>query len=225
MTILCTICARTNSQGLKNKNFLKINGKNLIRHTLDLAIKANFFKHIAISVDKNKISLGKNNEKIIFIKRPTNLASNRAKKIDVIRHAVKFCENKNKIRYNYVCDLDVTSPLRNLKDIYESFKKFKKEKSLNLISVTESKKNPYFNLVEIKKKKVKPVKSKKKIFNRQQAPKTYDMNASIYIWKKDFLLKSYNLFNKRTSVYFMPPERSIDIDNSLDFKLVKFLLK
>ena len=51
------------------------------------------------------------------------------------------------------------------------------------------------------------------------------MNASIYLWKRDFLFKSYNLFNKKTSVYLMPAERSIDIDSNFDFKFVKFLLK
>ena len=45
------------------------------------------------------------------------------------------------------------------------------------------------------------------------------MNASIYLWKRDFLFKSYNLFNKKTSVYFMPPER---IDSIFDFKFVKY---
>ncbi len=225
MTILCTICARANSKGLKNKNFLKIKGKSLLRHTLDLAIKTKIFNQIAVTVDKNKIDLGKNKKKIIFIKRPKNLASDDAKKLDVIRHAVKTCEKKNKIKYKYIFDLDVTSPLRKLRDIHESFKKFKREKSLNLISVTKSKKNPYFNLIEIKNKRVKLVKNSNKIFNRQKAPKTYDMNASIYIWKKEYLFRSYNLFNKKTSVYVMPPERSIDIDNNLDFKLVKFLLK
>ena len=43
--------------------------------------------------------------------------------------------------------------------------------------------------------------------------------------EKRFLFKSYNLFNKKTSVYLMPAERSIDIDSNLDFKFVKFLLK
>ena len=49
------------------------------------------------------------------------------------------------------------------------------------------------------------------------------MNASIYIWKRRQLFKSYNLFNKKTSIYVMPPERSIDIDTDFDFKLVKYL--
>ena len=225
MSIICTICARSNSQGLKNKNFLKIQGKSLIRYSIDLAVKSNLFDIIAVSVDKTNIELGKNIKKIIFINRPKKLAGNNSKKLDAIRHAVKTCENKKKIKFKYVCDLDVSSPLRNYKDIKNSLNKFKREKSINLITATESKKNPYFNQIEIKNKKVKVVKQKYQIYNRQQAPVTYDMNASIYLWKRDFLFKSNNLFNKKTSVYFMPPERSIDIDSNFDFKLVKFLLK
>ena len=81
-------------------------------------------------------------------------------------------------------------------------------------------------MVEIKNNKVKLVISgKSTIHNRQKAPKTFDMNASIYIWKKKFLFKTYNLFNKKTSLYFMPPERSIDIDSIFDFKMVRYLLK
>ena len=122
--------------------------------------------------------------------------------------------------------MDVTSPLRNYKDIQKSFKKFKKNKSNNLISVTPSKKNPYFNMVEVKNKKVDLIKKTKKIIsNRQKAPKTFDMNASIYIWRKEYLFRSYNLFDKKTSIYVMPPERSIDIDTDFDFRLVKHLFK
>ena len=40
-------------------------------------------------------------------------------------------------------------------------------------------------------------KFKKFPIRRQDAPKTYDMNASIYIWKRNILLKSDNLFRKK----------------------------
>ena len=224
MNILCVICARTSSKGLKNKNFLKINRKGLIDHTINQALKSKIFNNIAVSVDKKKIKFGKNSKKIIFISRPKELAKHNSKKVDAIRHAVKFCEVKTKKNYDIIFDLDVTSPLRNYKDVINAFTKFKKENSNNLFSVTPSKKNPYFNIIEVKKKRVKLVKKVKKIIhNRQKAPKTYDMNASIYIWKKKYLFKTYNLFSKKTSIYIMPPERSIDIDSSFDFKLVKYL--
>ena len=60
---------------------------------------------------------------------------------------------------------------------------------------------------------------------RQDAPITYDMNASIYIWKRDYLINSNNLFSENTSLYIMPEERSIDIDNQLDWDIVEFLIK
>ena len=50
------------------------------------------------------------------------------------------------------------------------------------------------------------------------------MNASIYIWKRDFLLKSKNLHSKNTIIYEMPYERSIDIDTYQDLQYVKYLL-
>jgi CMP-N,N'-diacetyllegionaminic acid synthase len=226
MNSLCVICARTGSKGLKNKNFLKIKGKTLIEHTIKMALKSKIFKNIVISIDKQNINLKSFKSKVIFIERPKKLAQNNSKKIDAIRHAVKFCETKTKLYYDYIFDLDVTSPLRNYKDIRKSFKKFKKNKSNNLISVTPSKKNPYFNMVEVKNKKVDLIKKTKKIINnRQKAPKTFDMNASIYIWRKEYLFRSYNLFDKKTSIYVMPPERSIDIDTDFDFRLVKHLFK
>ena len=41
--ILCTICARKGSKGLKNKNLLKLLGKPLMYHTLDQAKKIRSF--------------------------------------------------------------------------------------------------------------------------------------------------------------------------------------
>ena len=49
------------------------------------------------------------------------------------------------------------------------------------------------------------------------------MNAAIYIWKRDVLVKNKSLFNKKTGIYLMPKNRSIDIDDELDYKIVKFL--
>ena len=68
-------------------------------------------------------------------------------------------------------------------------------------------------------------KFKKFPIRRQDAPKTYDMNASIYIWKRNILLKSDNLFRKKTSIYIMDFERSIDVDSKFDLSMIKNLIK
>ena len=51
------------------------------------------------------------------------------------------------------------------------------------------------------------------------------MNASIYIWRREALLKYDTVFTKKTSLYVMPEKRSIDIDTELDWKLVELLIE
>ena len=80
-------------------------------------------------------------------------------------------------------------------------------------------------MVYKKNNKFLKVKNSGIINSRQKSPLIYDMNASIYIWKRDTLIKKNNLFIKHNDIYEMPESRSIDIDNEFDFKLIKLLLK
>ena len=90
-----------------------------------------------------------------------------------------------------------------------------------------SRRSPYFNLIE-QDKDGNVYLSKtldKSIVRRQDAPKSYDLNASIYIWKRDIILNENKLFLENTGLYVMPEERSIDIDTELDYKFVEYLMK
>ena len=81
-------------------------------------------------------------------------------------------------------------------------------------------------MIEVKNKKISIVKKSDRnfpIMRRQDAPMVYDMNASIYIWKRSRLLKSSQLFSKNTNIYVMPQSRSIDIDNHFDLNLIKHI--
>ena len=228
MSILCTICFRAGSKGLKGKNFLKVKKKYLFCYTLDMAIKSKLFNQITVSTDSKKIinKIKSKYKNVFFIRRPKFLATDKANKMDVIRHALKFSEITYKTKYDFIFDLDATSALRNVNDLKRSFMLFKKKKSDNLFSVNESRKNPYFNIVERKGNLIKIVKKLKKYpTRRQEAPKTYDMNASIYIWRRKILLKSNKLFRKKTSMYIMDINRSIDVDSKFDLTIIKKLLK
>ena len=135
-------------------------------------------------------------------------------------------ESKFKTKFDVICDLDITSPLRINLDIINSYKKFIKKKYDILFSVCEAKKNPYFNMIEERKNEINLVKKlKKQILSRQKAPRVYEMNASIYFWKRDALINKRNLFGKNVGIHLMPRERSIDIDDYVDLFLVKKLIK
>ena len=223
---------RSGSQGVRNKNMKLINGKPLMYYTIKQAIKSKLFDNIVVSTDSKKIlAKAKSYGAEGWFMRPKRLASNTCSKIPVIKHALREAEKFYSKKFKYIIDLDVTSPLRSVEDIINAYKTLIKNKGDVLVSVTKSKKNPYFNMVEIIKKKVKNVKIvKKKIFRRQDAPITYDMNASIYIWNRNNLMHSKSVIlekatTSKTVFYEMPGIRSIDIDSKLDFEIVEFLLK
>tara|TARA_B100000780_G_C20947599_1_gene377991 strand:+ start:88 stop:792 length:705 start_codon:yes stop_codon:yes gene_type:complete len=230
MNILCTICARGGSKGVANKALRKINGKHLIEITIKQALSSKVFDEIVVSTDSKKIQniANKNGAKSWFL-RSKNLSNDYAPKIPSIRDALLKSEIKFKKKFDICIDLDVTSPLRNVKDIKDALKLFlKKKQTENLFSVSEARKNPYYNMVEIKNKKVSLIKKldKKNYFNRRQsAPKVFDMNASIYIWKRSRLIRSDKLFSRNTDIYIMPQSRSIDIDSYFDLNLIKYFFK
>ena len=224
--ILCTVCARGGSKGLPNKNLLEIGGKSLIGHTLTQAKLIENISCIIVSSDSKQIlEEGKVHGADILLQRDDMLASDKAGKIDAIIDSLIHAENQLNIDFDYIIDLDVTSPLRNISDIKNCLGFIKDRGFKNLITVTNAKKNPYFNQIEITNEGPRLIRSGQNIKSRQSAPKIYDMNASIYVWAKDFLLNEKTLFSKDTIVYDMPEERSIDIDNLLDYKFVKYIIE
>jgi CMP-N,N'-diacetyllegionaminic acid synthase len=228
MKVLCTICARGNSQGLKNKNILLFKNKPLISHSLLQAKKSKLYNKIVVSSDSYKIlKISSKFKPDYLIKRPKFLARPNTSKIKTVRHALLSAEKKFKIKFDYIVDLDVTSPIRDILDLKKSLKKILSEKNEILVSAVESRKNPYFNMIEFKKNKKLDLvkKSKERINSRQKAPKVYDMNASIYIWKRNSLLLKESLFFGKTSLYIMKNRNALDIDKFEDLKILRILNK
>jgi len=226
--ILCTICARGGSKGVKNKNIKLLHGKPLIAYTIAQARESGLFEHIVISTDSDEIAtVAMRYGAEVFFKRNVEMASDNAGKLDVIRDAFERSEEYYGEQFDYLIDLDATAPLRNISDITESFAQFLNDDNDNLITAMPSRRSPYFNLVEVdvSGKVALSKKLNSGIVRRQDAPKSYDMNASIYIWKRNIILNENTLFLEKTGLYVMPEERSIDIDTELDFEFVEFFMR
>jgi len=224
---ICTINMRGGSKGVPNKNLRLLNGKPLMAYSIEQALESQLFDHVVVSTDSNEIAnKAKSYGAEAWFLRPVELATDTAPKIPAIRHALLEAEIFFKKRYEYIVDLDATSPLRSVDDIINSFLQFINDRADILITACLSRKNPYFNMIE----KVDGEYKRVKILNpwvtrRQDAPTVYDINASIYIWKRDSLLTNDTLYTKNTSLYVMPEERSVDIDSKMDWQIVEYLME
>ncbi len=225
--ILCLICARGGSKGLKNKNIKSFCGKPLIYWTIKLAKSIKQIKDVYVSTDSKKIAQisERYGAKIPFI-RPKKLATSNSKEWESWRHAIKFFEKK-KVFYEALLILPVTSPLRSKDDVTKCIKKFYKErKKLDaVVAITDSSKNPYFNMVKKKKFTSLAINTKKQYFNRQETPKVYDLTTVAFLVKTSLIKTKNHLFKGKIKSIFVPKERSVDIDNLLDFKFAEFLKK
>lgn len=228
MNILCTILARGGSKGVKNKNIKLLLDKPLIHYSIEQAAASGLFTHITVNSDSDEIlSVASQNSSVEACRRPPELAFDTSAKLPAIMYAVSEMEKRHSIVYDAIVDLDCTSPLRDVEDIRNAFEQFIRNGNDNLITAMHSRRSPYFNMVKLNENGSAElvIKPQEAVVRRQDAPQCYDMNASIYIWKRSALFGSSSVFLGNTGLYIMPEERSIDIDAQIDFDFVEFMMR
>jgi CMP-N,N'-diacetyllegionaminic acid synthase len=230
LNILITICARGGSKRVKNKNIREVAGKPLMVYSIEQAKRWGKAKHIVCSTDSEEIAKVAKDNGIEVIIRPEELASDKAGKVDAIRHAFKESEKKHNEKYDVVVDIDATSPIRTIEDLDNCLKIFEEKKPEILFSVVEARRSPYFNMVEVDEEGKAHVSKKlnKPVLRTQDVPKVYDMNASIYFYSREFLLNPeyvYPLSSDNAAIYIMDEISAIDVDNEIDLKYLEFLIK
>ena len=226
MKILCTICARAGSKGVANKNLRLINNKPLIVYSIEQAIATKLFDQIVVSSDSKEIrDVALANGATFCVDRPAELATDTAPKLPAIKHCVENAEKKFG-QFEVIIDLDATAPLRESSDIIGALELLQSAQADNVITGTPAHRSPYFNLVETD---VNGIVSLSKppanvVARRQDSPQCFDMNASIYVWRRQALFANENLFTSNTRLFVMPRERSLDIDSQADFEMVEWMM-
>ncbi len=231
MKILITLCARGGSKGIPGKNIKPLAGKPLIDYSIAGArsfAQSNQAK-VTLSTDDDAIrKAAEKNGLYTEYRRPDVLASDTAGKIDTIKDLLLYEESLIGYKYDYILDLDLTSPLRTQNDIEEAFEMIKgNNDALTLFSVSPAARNPYFNMVEENQNGFYDLVKKSSdgsVMSRQKAPAVFDLNASFYWYKREFFdlgLKSpitdKSLIYKMNHVCF-------DLDHAIDFEFLDYLI-
>ena len=215
MRIISIIPARGGSKGILRKNIKFLYNKPLIAYSIEQSLKSKLINDTFVSTEDDEIKIISRKYGAKVINRPPELATDTASTESVLLHASEVLNNN----FNYMVLLQPTSPIRYSKQIDKAIELIISQKGDSLLSVFE---NHSFlwakNGTSIN-------------FNYKTRPRRQDKdwelveNGSIYITRKEILLKEKNRLGGKILTYLMPRWMSFEIDEQLDFELVEYLLK
>lgn len=228
MNILITLCARGGSKGIPGKNIKTLNQKPLIAYSIEQAIQVGkqFNGLVELSTDSEEIkAVARTFGLPTNYTRPDHLSTDTAGKIDVLYDIMQYAESLYERKFDFLIDLDITSPLRTVDDILQAMKILDSAPdAVNLFSVSKAHRNPYFNMVEIGEDGFCHLVKKGNFKTRQESPAVYDLNASFYIYKKSFFEKNYKSAITDKSLLYKMDHICFDLDEPIDFEFMSWML-
>lgn len=228
MKRICTICARSGSTRLKNKNIYPINGIPLLAYSIATARASNMMDQIVITSDSEQyLEIGKKWGADQIIKRPVKLASSTISKTASIAHAVTEAEKVVGYPFDTIIDLDVTAPIRRVYDVVQAIKLLEKNNENALISAVESKSTPFSNMFFMDDKGyLKSIVDQEKLIEHTGSTQTcYALNASIYAWQRDFFMSNPATVLPGTKLYIMPQLARHDVDRLEDIRYIEYIIE
>ncbi|MEQ8443917.1 MAG: acylneuraminate cytidylyltransferase family protein [Alphaproteobacteria bacterium] len=230
MSILAVIPARGGSKGLPGKNIMPLCGKPLIVWTIEAALGASCgISDVVVSTDDDAISSAAVAAgALVPFRRPEELAADDTPTLPVIQHAVREMEAARGEPYGWVLTLQPTSPLRTARDIdvAVSLATDSKPACDSVISVTERPGEHPRLAKYVEGGALKPFvgESLEGVRRQDCRPPAVFNNGAIYLTRRSVLMDRGAILGDRALACPMPRERSIDIDDMLDFQLAELIL-
>ena len=225
--ILAVIPARGGSKSIPHKNVVLVAGKPLIAWTIEVALKSPSLQRVIVSTDDPEIAnVAQHYGAELPFTRPIHLALDDTPSIDVVVHTIRWVEEHENYRPDFVMLLQPTSPLRTAEDIEEVIRIALEKKGDSVVSVCIAHNHPYWTKRIAKNGTLVGFLPKApKCTRRQGLPPAYALNGAIYLARREVLLNQRTLYTEKTYAYIMPQERSLDIDTPWDLYLADLILK
>lgn len=224
MNVLVVIPARGGSKGIPYKNIKPLAGKPLICYSIDVARQFTTDDNICITTDDDKIIevVEEYGLKVPF-KRPVYLATDTCGSNEVIQHAWQFYADRGN-KYDAILLLQPTSPFRKVEFLKDAVGLY--DDSIDMVtSVKLSSCNPYYDGFEENEEGLLTIsKGDGTIERRQDAPKVWQLNGSIYVINPNSLMEKGLAHFNRIRKYAMTELYSVDIDNLLDWKVAELII-
>jgi len=222
--LLGVIPARSGSKGIKNKNLRTVLNRPLIYYTIKDALSYKKIYKTIVTTDSLEIAevAKKYGAEVPFL-RPKKLAKDNTPMLEVLKHALIKCEQLYSIKIKGIMLLDPTSPLRRRGDIKAMINIFLKKKPDLVIAVSQSKRNPYYSMLEINKNGYAQLVLRGNYIRRQDIPPIYDITNNCWIFSRRAVLRSSRIPPK--TIPYEINGFHVDIDKEDDLKIFEWFLK
>ena len=224
MKTFAFIFARGGSKDVPGKNIRNLGGKPLLAHSIMIAQNIDEISRIFVSTDDQDIAEVGIKYGAEIIERPVELAQDDSPEWLSWLHAIKWLEARGEF-FDCFVSLPTTSPLRNKTDVVNCINLLDKQTDI-VVTISETSRNPFFNMVHEEEDYIKLlIEGEKSYSRRQDAPLVYDMTTVAYVAHSDFIKNNNKIFDGRVKAALIPKERSVDIDDEIDFKMAELLMR
>ena len=226
MAILGIIPARGGSKRIPGKNKKLFCGKPLITYTIETALQSKLLDFLVVNSDDEEIlAIAATYENVIALKRPAAIAGDKAKAIEYVFQTLEVLEQEKKGPVEAVVILQPTSPLTSQEDIDGTIQLLLDSKADSAVSIMQL------------DHAIHPVKMKTMRGNQllpfleeengrmaaHELPELFVRNCSVYASAIQTILQQKDIIGKDSRGYLMPLERSVDINEPIDFEFAEFL--
>ena len=230
--ILAVVLARGGSKGVPRKNIKILCNKPLIAWSIEAAKKSKYLDKLIVSTDDSEIAqVAREYGAEVPFTRPAELATDTAASVDVLLHALDFFEQAGE-KYDYIIQLDPTSPLRTVDDIDNALEMLNNHNSAKAIvsMVKPESSHPDFVVTLTETGLIRPLGQGLGGFGappkrRQELEDYYFPEGTVYISEVETLKKRKNVYHELTLAYPVERYKQFEIDDEMDFILIEALMK
>lgn len=228
MRVIGIITARGGSKGIPEKNIADLCGKPLLTYTARAALSSKRLTRVVLSTDSPKIAaVGRACGLDVPFMRPPELAMDDTPTIPVLQDVVSRLEREGE-RYDAIFTLQPTNPLRRTDDIDGAIELMEHTGADSVISFVDvGEKHPSrMKLIDEQGRVVDPPFAE--LFEgqrRQDLPNLFLREGSVYLTRRDLLMKENSLKGKDCRAWIIAEDRAINIDTPYDLFLADQLLR
>lgn len=217
--------ARGGSKGVPGKNIRSLAGTPLLGHAIKVAKQVAEIDRHFVSTDSPAIAEVAEEYGATVINRPAELAQDTTPEFMAWKHAVGWVQQKFGVFDRFI-GLPATAPLRLPQDLIKCLAALDVTTDI-VATITTAHRNPWFNMVQENDTGLLNilVQDDNRYVRRQDAPQVYDMTTVAWVTYPEFIMQNESIWDGRVRGIMIPPERAIDIDTELDFKIADFLMR